>query len=433
MASAPFETEEGPRRATVLRYPTRASESGQPSSLAAASSRAQPINPSRRQRRTDKPAPTLETGHENQTAALSAVSALRADLEGHKAQWNQERQAELRIAADWPQREALAQSLQNDQTRLGVLATDQRANNAALTLANEQLQAVTAEVEGHHSVIDALESRDRGLKDAEAQAQPLLQQYLQTLGVADLDAETAFAIVDGEGSDRTRATRLTNLREVLTDLPTALLQRQNLEIRKREYEAASAAAPSAAAISVTRQSLDSAAEHVAALRAAYDRAAGPFEQLRHLSRTVIEALGHDESTCPVCAHDWKSASALRQALNDASRATPASLAALDQQLRDAQAQHQTMQAQLMRDNQLLAGAVEAERAYRPMEASLAAFATKVRQAGLEADDAQLQSNAERAIARINLVSVLRALREEARATETAVAHTAPANSSIIRL
>src|SRR5438270_11891520 len=68
MASAPFETEEGPRRATVLRYPTPASESGQPSSLAAASSRAQPINPSRRQRRTDKPAPTLETGHENHIA-----------------------------------------------------------------------------------------------------------------------------------------------------------------------------------------------------------------------------------------------------------------------------------------------------------------------------------------------------------------------------
>src|SRR4030081_3340948 len=73
MASAPFETEEGPRRATVLRYPTRASESGQPSSLAAASSRAQPINPSRRQRRTDKAAPTLETGHENQIYPVPGI------------------------------------------------------------------------------------------------------------------------------------------------------------------------------------------------------------------------------------------------------------------------------------------------------------------------------------------------------------------------
>jgi DNA repair exonuclease SbcCD ATPase subunit len=373
-----------------------------------------------------------ETLRMNHTSALSAVSVLRADLEGRKVLWNQKRQAELRIAADWPQRSALAQSLPEDQERLAVLAADERANEAALGFANEQLQAVAAEITRDRATIATMELRDRGLKDAQAQAEPLLRKYLQAFGLADLDAETAFAILDEEGTEQTRATRLARLHSVLADLPAMLPQRQSLEIRKNEYEAASGVAPSSETVAATQRSLRSAGEHVAALRTAYDRAAGPLEQLRHLSRTVVEALGHDESTCPVCAHDWKSAANLRQALTDAARATPASLVILDQQIRVAQAQLQAIQDQLVRENQALARAVEAERAYRLLESAFAAFATKVRQAGLEEDDAQLQVTAERAIARSDLLAVLRLLRDEARATETAIGLSAPANSSIIR-
>lgn len=375
----------------------------------------------------------IKTRQSTHATALSTVSKLRSELEGRKVQWNQKRHAELRIAADWPQRSVLAKSLHDDQARLVILSGDERTNNADLTTANDQLQAVTAELARCRGTIDTLEQRSQGLRDAQAQAEPLLRQYLQALGQIDLDSETAFTIIDGEGTEHTRATRLAALRAVLAELPTILSQRQELQIRKSEHEAASAVAPSSETVAATRQSLEAAGEHVGAFRAAYERAAGPFEQLRHFSRTVIEVLGHDERICPTCAHDWQSPDALRQALADTASATPTSLAALDQQLRDAQAQHQKMQDKLLRENQLLARAVESERTYRRLEGALATFTAKVREAGLKADDGDLRSNAERAIARINLVSVLRALRTEARAAEVAAREALPDSTSVLRL
>lgn len=375
----------------------------------------------------------VEPRRATQATALSITSTLRADLEGRRVQWNQQRQAELRLAADWPQRQALTQSVQKDQARLVTLSAEEATTNAAVTLANTQLQTTAADIAKHHDTIRTFEQRDRGLKDADAQAQPLIRRYLQTLGQSDLSRRTASAILDDAGTERTLAARLNNLRAVLVELPATQVQRQELEIRKSEYETALAAAPSPDAVAATREALEGAVAHVAALRVAYDRAAGPLEQLRHLSLTVVEVLGHDEQACPVCAHDWRSAAALRRALTSAAGATPASLVTLDQQLRDAQTLQTTLQDKVLRESQLLARAVEAERTYRQLEGMLAVFATKVRQAGLEDEAGPVRVGAERAVARLELTPALRTLQDETQATEKAIARVLPDATSILQL
>ncbi|MFI4985934.1 MAG: AAA family ATPase [Alphaproteobacteria bacterium] len=367
------------------------------------------------------------------TTALSPVSSLRADLEGLKVQWNQKRQAELRIAADWPQRTALSQSMEQDQTRLITLSADEANNNNALSLATQNQQRADTEIVALRATIATLESRDRDLKDAQAQAQQLLRLYLASTGDTDLDSDTAFSIIDNEGTERARTLKLANLREISLELPIVLSQRKEIEVRKREYEMASSTAPSLDAAAQTRAALEAASQHVSALQATYDRSAGPVEQLRNLSQSVVEALGHDEHICPVCAHDWKSAVALREALTIAARTTPAQLAALGRQLRDAQTRRRAVQDQLFRENQLLASAVEREKQYRALESKLATFGSKVRQAGLDPDDPDLQNRVERQIGRVNLVPILRALRDEFHTLLSAINAIESVKTSVLQL
>jgi DNA repair exonuclease SbcCD ATPase subunit len=355
----------------------------------------------------------------------SALAAIRADLEGQKIRWNQARQAEQRLTADWPQRDALAQSVAADQARLAALTEEETTAQAALTAANTELQAAATECSKAQERMRSLELRDKALKDVDARMRPLLQRYLQTLADDKLDRRTAFALIDEGGTDRARLARMAQLRQIFAELP--LIQTQTLERdrRKAEYDAASEAAPSSEAIASTRDAVAAADTHVGGLRLAYQRAAAPLEQLQQLSLTVVDALGHDEHTCPVCAHDWRSAAALRQALKAAATGSPASLNALGEQLRQAEEQQKIAQDRMLRENQALGRAVDAEKTFRGLDAVIAGFAVKLRQAGLEDDIASVKASAERSLARMELLPLLREVRDEVAAAESTVNRRVP--------
>jgi len=363
----------------------------------------------------------------------SALAAARADLEGQKTRWNQVRQAEQRLAADWPQRDALVQSVATDQARLTALTAEEATAQTGLTAANAELQAAIAERAKAQERVQSLEQRDRALKEADARLRPLLRRYLQTLPDDKLDRRTAFALIDDAGTDRARSARMTQLRAILAELALAQSQLKERDQRKTEYETATAGAPSSETVTATRQEATAADSHVAGLRLAYQRAAAPLEQLQQLSLTVVDALGHDEHACPVCAHDWRSAAALRQALKTAAAGSPTSLVTLGQQLRDAEAQQKSVQDRMLRENQTLARAVDAEKVYRGLEATLAGFSAKLRQAGLDADMASVKANADRALARLELIPVLCDVRDEVVATETTVNRRVPATTQLVGL
>lgn len=363
----------------------------------------------------------------------SALVAARADLEGQKVRWNQARQAEQRLAAEWPQRDALVQSVTADQTRLTALTGEEATVQARLATANAELQAATAARANAKERVQNLEQRDRALKEADARLRPLLRRYIQTLPDDKLERRTAFALIDDAGTDRVRTTRMVELRAILAELPLAQSQLKERDLRKTEYDTALAAAPASEAVTATRQSASAADSDVAGLRLAYQRAAAPLEQLRQLSLTVVDAFGHDEHACPVCAHDWRSAAALRQALKSAAAGSPASLVALGNQLRQAEARHKSVQDSILRENQALARAVDAEKAYRSLEAVVAGFTAKLRHAGLHTDLSSVKDNTERALARLELIPALHDLREEVVAAETAVNRRVPATTQLVAL
>lgn len=379
-----------------------------------------------RRRFTQPRQPTL-------TNVGSALAVARADLEGQKTRWNQARQAERRLAADWHQRDVLVQSVAADQARLTALTGEEATAQAGLTAANAELQAATAECTEAQERMHSLEQRDRALKEADTRLRPLLRRYVQTLPNDKLERRAAFALIDDVGTDRTRLARMVQLRTVLAELPLTQAQLTERDLRKTEYETAFSAAPSSETVTATRQAANAADSHVAGLRLAYEHAAAPLEQLQQLSLTVVDALGHDEHACPVCAHDWRSAAALRQALKSAAAGRPASLVALGDQLRQAEAQQKSIQDRMLRENQALARAIDAEKTYRNLEAVIGGFAAKLRQAGLDAELSSVKDNAERALAWLELVPALRDLRDEVVAVEAAVNRRVPTTTQIVVL
>lgn len=363
----------------------------------------------------------------------SALDAARADLEGQEARWNQARQAERRLAVDWLQRDALVQAVTADQARLTALTGEEATAQAGLTRSNAELQAATSAHAKAQERVQNLEQRGRALKEADARLRPLLHRYIQAMPDEKLERRTAFALIDDAGTVRMREARLSELRAILAEWPLAQSQIKECDLRKTEYEAAVAAAPSSETVTATRQSASAADSDVAGLRLAYRRAAAPLEQLQQLSLTVVDALGYDEHTCPVCAHDWLSAAALRQALKSAAAGGPASLVALGNQLQHAEARQKSIQDSMLRENQALARAVDAEKVYRSLEAVTAGFVAKLRHVGLHSELPSVKDDAERALARLELIPALRDFREQVVATETEINHRVPASAQLVAI
>ena len=98
------------------------------------------------------------------------TSVIRTDLEGRKLQWQDKRQAELSLAADWPQRSTLDQSLSADQKRLAALADDERENETSITRLNVQILDLNSQLERWSATQKAVEQSERELLIAQTRS-----------------------------------------------------------------------------------------------------------------------------------------------------------------------------------------------------------------------------------------------------------------------
>lgn len=111
-----------------------------------------------------------------------------------------------------------------------------------------------------------------------------------------------------------RAERRTMLTALSSGLEQADREAERLRLLDVEREAASAAAVSEAAFAALRAEAADAERLAATANQQRDAAAAPLSRLQSAARDL---LAHDHghtSSCPVCAHDWQTADALRNAI-----------------------------------------------------------------------------------------------------------------------
>lgn len=120
-----------------------------------------------------------------------------------------------------------------------------------------------------------------------------------------------------------RAERRAQLTELSAGLEQAEREVERLRLLDVEREAASAATVSEAALAGLRAEAADAERRAAAANQQRDAAAGPLSRLQSAAREVLARdHGHSASSCPVCAHDWLTADALRAAITAALATIP---------------------------------------------------------------------------------------------------------------
>jgi exonuclease SbcC len=112
-----------------------------------------------------------------------------------------------------------------------------------------------------------------------------------------------------------RAERRALLTELSAGLEQAEREAERLRLLDVEREAASAATVSEAAFAGLRSEAGDAERRAAAANQQRDAAAAPLSRLQSAARELLaHNHGHAASSCPVCAHDWLTADALRAAI-----------------------------------------------------------------------------------------------------------------------
>jgi DNA repair exonuclease SbcCD ATPase subunit len=112
-----------------------------------------------------------------------------------------------------------------------------------------------------------------------------------------------------------RAERRTLLTEFSAGWEQAEREAERLRLLNIEREAASAATVSEATLAGLRAEAADAERRAAAANQQRDAAAAPLSRLQSAARDVLaHDHGHPASSCPVCAHDWLTADALRAAI-----------------------------------------------------------------------------------------------------------------------
>lgn len=112
-----------------------------------------------------------------------------------------------------------------------------------------------------------------------------------------------------------RAERRALLTELSAGLEPAERETERLRLLDVEREAASAATVSEAAFAGLRAEAADAERQAAAASQHRDAATAPLSRLQSAARDLLaHDHGHAASSCPVCAHDWLTADALRDAI-----------------------------------------------------------------------------------------------------------------------
>ncbi|PRA51906.1 ATP-binding protein [Brucella pituitosa] len=120
-----------------------------------------------------------------------------------------------------------------------------------------------------------------------------------------------------------RAERRAVLTELSGGLEQAKREAERLRLLDVEREAASVATVSEAALASFRAEAADAERRAAAANRQRDAAAAPLSRLQSAAREVLaHDHGHQASSCPVCAHDWLTADALRAAISAALATIP---------------------------------------------------------------------------------------------------------------
>jgi exonuclease SbcC len=358
-----------------------------------------------------------------------AIAVIRADLAKRKAAWNERRQAEIQLAADWPARSVLLQEHATDQDRMTVLARSTSELGARVEAIRTQVDAIDQRQRDVRQAVINLHDRCLRLDTSLAYVQPLLTHFLIVANQRNLLGHAAFRLVDEAGSEASRSTAAARFRALREQLSARRAEQDELALLKEQEAAARSQLLTTDILEQTSTALTNAENLEAVIRGQYERVAGPLEQLRHIVSTVAGLL-EQERECPVCRHDWGTPESLHSALQVATSSTPQNLLDLGSRLKGAEDNVRALQADLARNRVISDTLRRLNARINSLEDAQTAFAARASEVGLSDDGADLAQQIEVGIARLTLIDGLKRLQDEVKGIEAATKISAPREVTI---
>jgi exonuclease SbcC len=244
------------------------------------------------------------------------TALIRGELARKRDNWTGRRSAEVSLAADWQSRFVLIEQQSSDQRRsrdLTTLIEQVVADIATLFEQNNSMQPEWVEVDRALVANQALAGR---LKSSLDKFRSFSSTHARFFSEQFYSYQSAVALDQVSPDEPALQASLQSAEITRTNLANVAREAEELRALRVMREEFRASAPSVKDKQNTLSALSNAEQEVETLKRDYERLAGPIGQLRHLSGSIIDMLSHAEE-CPVCAHDWGSSEALKQALIDA--------------------------------------------------------------------------------------------------------------------
>lgn len=202
------------------------------------------------------------------------------------------------------------------EAELAEMGKNGQAAAAKVAAGESERQSVTAASQALAAAGDRLARRGAAMLSIIHRA-PVLDPGPVTLGALRASLPESGWTLDARAERRALLTALS------AGLEQAEREGERLRLLDVEREAASAATVSEAAIAALRAEAADAERRAAAANERRDAAAAPLSRLQSAARDLLaHDHGHAASRCPVCAHDWQTADALRAAIGAALSTIP---------------------------------------------------------------------------------------------------------------
>jgi DNA repair protein SbcC/Rad50 len=307
------------------------------------------------------------------------IAFLRGELERKKNNWNERRSAEISLAADWPSRFILTEQQSVDQEKSRELTEKITQITKEVGHLREQVEANELERAGQTQSLISDQAIFDNLKNGLAIVSNHLNTYTKLLPERSVFSYQDVVALSGEYPlGRAFQSFLQLAGRTRSDVPEILREGEELRVLRSVH----VSLPSAEGKQQTENDLAAAKLRVASLHRDHERIAGPIEQLRHLSASIVDMLTHAEQ-CPVCAHNWGSAEALRQALNTARKAESPEIWQLASNLEKAEAEVRRLQDELDSYETNVKRATEIDAKISSLEARRTAFFERFDSLGLK--------------------------------------------------
>ncbi|NOJ44722.1 AAA family ATPase [Bradyrhizobium archetypum] len=277
--------------------------------------------------------------------ARRMIALVRGELARRKENWTEKRSAEVSLAADWPNRFALIDQQSSDQEKSRSIAKALEDIEAEVESVREQSEAAESEgAELGRSLSVDQATYDELRRATDTFAEPL-SGYLAISSESSVPYRDALMLRrTAPSSEALRAVLQAGL-SARADWPEMAREEEEMFALMKALEEHRRNAPSPAEMQSVEEARVAAASEAAVLRRTHDRLASPLAQLRHLSASIVDMLTHAEH-CPVCAHNWGSAEALRRALNQARETESSEIVRLATELESAEATVRQLQERL---------------------------------------------------------------------------------------